>query len=70
MTRAMTYSEAFAMLPPNAKWSSTFGNPGEGGFVEYWHEPNGQRWIISNGPWHLIEPEFDWHCQKVEGIRS
>ena len=61
-----TYQEAAAQLPADAKWSSSFGNPGEGGYTEYHHQPDGTRWIIGNGPWHLIECEFDWHCQKVE----
>ncbi len=61
-----SYIEAVESLPADAVWSSTFGNPGEGGFTEYWRQPDGTRWTISNGPWHLIECEFDWHCQKVE----
>lgn len=62
----LTYFDAAAQLPADAKWSSTFGNPGDGGYTEYWRQPDGTRWIISNGPWHLIECEFDWHCQKTE----
>lgn len=61
-----SYEDAATELPENAVWSSTFGNPGDGGYVEYWRQPDGTRWTISNGPWHLIECEFDWHCQKVE----
>lgn len=63
----MTGNEVFQLLPPDAKWSSSFGNPGDGGYVEYYRTPAGERWIISNGPPHLHPCEFDWHCQKIEG---
>jgi hypothetical protein len=53
-----SYSEAFTFLrhiAPQAKWSSSFGNIGEGGFNEYWrlHVYNGvdRRFIIDNGSW-------------------
>ena len=63
-----TYQEAAAQLPADAKWSSSFGNPGEGGYIECHRQPDGTCWIIGNGPWHLIdECKFDWYCQKVEG---
>ena len=45
----MTGNEVFQLLPPDAKWSSSFGNPGDGGYVEYYRTPAGERWIISNG---------------------
>lgn len=61
-----SYHEARIQLPLNAKWSSSFGNAGEGGYTEFWRTPEGVRYTISNGPWHLIECEFDWHCQRVE----
>ena len=60
------YATAAKSLPADAVWSSTFGNPDRGGYCEYWRQPDGTRWTISNGPWHLIEPEFDWHCQRLE----
>lgn len=61
-----TYATARAGLPGGAVWSSSFGYPGEGGYVEYWRLPTGERWTISNGPWHLCSWEFEWRCQKVE----
>jgi hypothetical protein len=61
-----TYSTALALLPTDAQWSCTFGNQGEGGYCEYHRRPNGERWIISNGPYYLHPFEFDWHCQRCE----
>ncbi len=55
-------TEAYNQLPADAKWSSSFGNPGEGGFTEFYRTPNGERWIISNGPW--CGPT-EWKCQKA-----
>lgn len=63
---ANTRYDVLGQLPANAKWSCSFGNPGEGGYVEYHRTPDGERWIVSNGPYHLQSFEFDWHCQKCE----
>ncbi len=63
---ATTRSEAVQDLPYGAKWSCSFGNPGEGGYVEYYRAPNGDQWQVSNGPYHLCCWEFDWHAQKLE----
>ena len=52
-------------LPDGCKLSSTFGNPGDGGYFEYWRAPDGSRWQIANGPYHLHPFEFDWHCQEI-----
>lgn len=60
----MTYDESRKMLPVDARWSASFGFCGEGGYAEYWRCPNGDRWVIGNGPWHAIEP-FDWTCDPV-----
>jgi hypothetical protein len=62
-----TYGEAQSQLPQGAKWSCCFGNPGEGGYAEYWRDQEGATWIIANGPWHLHPSEFNWHCAKREG---
>ena len=62
----MTHEQAVRLLPADAKWSASFGNPGEGGYVEYHRRPDGERWQVSNGPWHLHPFELDWHCQKME----
>lgn len=67
--RSASYADACALLPAGAMWSSCFGNPGEGGYCEYWRLPDGRRWVVSNGPYHLCSWEFDWHCQKVEERR-
>lgn len=61
-----TRGAALAQLPAGAVWSCSFGNPGEGGYVEYHRTLAGERWIVSNGPYHLCPWEFDWHCQKAE----
>ena len=47
----MTYAQATAQLPANAKWSCSFGNPGEGGYTEYHRDAAGNRYEISNGRW-------------------
>ena len=44
-----SYKAARDVLPIDAEWSCMFGNSGNPGFVEYWRQPNGQRWIIENG---------------------
>jgi len=62
----MSYHEAIKKLPADAKLSSAFGYFSQGNYIEYWRQPDGTRWIVSNGPWHLIECEFDWQCQQVE----
>lgn len=43
-------ADVYAMLPGDAKWSCSFGYPGQGGFTEFWVS-GGRRWIIQNGPW-------------------
>ena len=43
----MTRNEAFQLLPTDAKWSSSFGNPGEGGYVEYYRTLDGERWSVT-----------------------
>lgn len=53
--------QAYAQLPKDAKWSSSFGYPGEGGFVEFFRQPDGTVWQISNGSW--CGPE-DWRCER------
>lgn len=42
-----SYEGALAMLPCDAVWSSTFGAPGDGGYCEYWRQPDGTRWVIT-----------------------
>lgn len=42
---------AMLALAPDARWSSSFGNPGDFGFCEYWRTPDHTRWIISSGTW-------------------
>src|SRR5208282_4040022 len=57
--RAMTESDAYKLLPAGAVWSCCFGNPGEGGFTEYFRA-GGRRWVITNGPWDGVPWAFDW----------
>lgn len=58
----MTYAAARKALPKDAEWSSSFGNPGEGGYVEYYHTTSGRKWVISNGPYCWTPGEDDWRC--------
>lgn len=53
----MTRTEAYALLPHDAKWSCCFGNPGEEAFDETWRLPNGDRWVITKrgAIWSLSE---------------
>lgn len=55
-----TYTEAASILPTDAEWSSSFGNPGEGGYVEYWRTPSGEVWTLSNGSYNA--PGNEWRC--------
>lgn len=57
-----TQSDAYAQLPKDAVWSSSFGYPGEGGFNEFWRQPDGTRWLIENGPWDGLGR--NWTCRK------
>lgn len=62
----MTQQEAYDLLPTDAVWSCSFGNPGETGFTEYHRTPSGERWVITNGPrdhW-LVRPTA-WTCEKT-----
>jgi len=61
----MTYNEALALIPSDAKWSASFGYPGEGGYTEFHRTPSGERWIIGNGTWMDFAP-FQWSAQKLE----
>ena len=45
----MTKKEAYDKLPPDAKWSCSFGYPGEGGFTEIYRTPDGNRFQMQNG---------------------
>lgn len=47
----MTYAQASSKMPPDARWSCSFGNPGEGGYVEYYRDQAGNRYVITNGRW-------------------
>jgi len=64
----MTYAQAAAKLPVDAKWSSSFGNPGEGGYHEFHRTPSGDLWIISNGSsWMAVAP-FTWTCRPAPDV--
>lgn len=45
----MTHAKAVASLPEGAKWSASFGNPGERFYSEYWDAPGGRTFILSDG---------------------
>jgi len=59
----MTMTEAYDRLPQNARRSSSFGYPGEGGYSEYHRTPDGERWVIENGPWN---GPANWTCTKLD----
>lgn len=61
-----TYKEATDQLPADAKWSSSFGNPGEGAYCEYYRDAAGKRYIIANGDSYLDSAPFWWTCKSVE----
>ena len=55
----MTYAQAIEALPAGSHWSSSFGCPGEGGYVEYHRTPDQVRYKISNGRDGAVQP-FTW----------
>jgi hypothetical protein len=55
-----SYSEALAKLPIDAKWRCSFGYPGNGGFVEYYRDANGNEYSITNGPWYAGD---EWNVE-------
>ena len=59
----MTYQEAMSQVPTEAVWSASFGYASEGGYVEYWRTPNGDRWRISNGSYLETAP-FNWTVSR------
>lgn len=61
-----TYTEALSSIPAAAEWSSSFGNPGEGGYTEYHRTQSGERWVVGNGPYDTQRP-FDWTARRLEG---
>lgn len=60
----MSYNDALDLLPYDALWSSCFGYPGQGGYVEYYRTKDGTRYVVSNGAWDEIKP-FVWTVKKV-----
>lgn len=60
----MTYDQACQSLPLDAKWSASFGYPGQGGYTEYHRTPSGERWTVSNGS-YLDSAPFAWHAEQV-----
>ena len=46
------------------KWSASFGYPGEGGYNEFWRDPTGRRFVISNGT-HWDCAPFDWSVAEL-----
>lgn len=50
---------AYDQLPADAKWSCSFGNPGEGRFTEFFRQPDGTKWAITNGSWG-----DEWKCER------
>lgn len=46
---AKTYNEVAQQLPADAKWSCSFGYPGEGGYTEFQRDAAGNKYVIQNG---------------------
>lgn len=59
----MTYDDALDSLPADAKWSCSFGYPGEGGCNIYYRTPDGATYVVSNGAWNAVRP-FKWVVEK------
>ena len=60
----MTYSEVYtALREMNAGLSSTFGNPGEGGYRAFYRTPDGRRFEIGNGS-HM-DSGVEWTIKEV-----
>ena len=61
----MTYQQATGTLPKGAKWSSSFGYPGEGGYSEFWRTSDGKRFEISNGRGEFVFAPFVWSVKEA-----
>jgi hypothetical protein len=55
----MTRQQAYAQIPENAKWSCSFGYPGEGGFHEIYRTADGRKFDITNGTFG-----DEWACTQ------
>jgi hypothetical protein len=60
-----SYGAASSVLPADATWSASFGNPGCGGYVELFRTPRGERFTISNGRYDDVAP-FAWTVVKED----
>ena len=61
----MTYIEALNLLPADVTCTATFGNPGDGGYSEYWRSKvTGERWSVGNGS-HLDTAPFNWIVKQI-----
>lgn len=60
----MKYQQAIDQLPPGAKWSSSFGYPGEGGYSEFWRA-DGKRFEVSNGSGQFVFAPFVWTVKEI-----
>lgn len=67
-----TYGEAAGKLPKGAKWSSTFGNPGDEFYSEYHRDPSGRRFEIAKkgDEWDVGERKKGGHVKRAHGGRS
>lgn len=52
----MPHTEALTSIPDRRR---AFGNPGEGGYVEYPRTQIVERWVIRNGSSDVVQP-FKW----------
>ena len=61
----MTYAQAAAKVPAEAQWSCSFGYPGEGGYVEYYRDAAGNRYVVGNGRWDEYTCPRVWTFEAV-----
>lgn len=63
-----SYDAAHATLPEGARWSSSFGYPGEGNYDEFWRTDDGRRFRITNRePFGHMLGSFGRTWRVVEG---
>jgi hypothetical protein len=60
-----SYNQALESLPAGARWSASFGNPGEERYSEIYRHPDGRRWKISKVA-ALGNGLASWQIERIE----
>lgn len=63
----MTYIEALKALPRGAKWSSSFGFPGDACYSEYWRTTDNRNFAIRHVKGQVCEP-FDCEVEEIADL--